>query len=54
MATNSCEVPTDLIGECEKAMKWSHEMTKEWLESGMLNGESRGGAKGRKDIDRAF
>ena len=25
-----------LIGECEKAIQWSHEMTKEWLLSGML------------------
>lgn len=25
-----------LIGECEKAIQWSNEMTKEWLLSGML------------------
>lgn len=28
-----------LIGECEKAMKWSHEMTKDWLLTGMLEGD---------------
>jgi ATP-dependent protease ClpP protease subunit len=28
-----------LIGECEKAMKWSTEMAKEWLVTGMLAGE---------------
>ena len=26
-----------LIGECEKAIQWSNEMTKEWLVSGMLS-----------------
>jgi hypothetical protein len=25
-----------LIGECEKAIQWSNEMTKEWLLTGML------------------
>lgn len=28
-----------LVGECEKAIKWSESMTKEWLLSGMFNGE---------------
>ncbi len=28
-----------LIGECEKAIKWSIVMTKEWLLRGMLNGK---------------
>lgn len=28
-----------LIGECEKAIQWSNEMTKEWLLRGMLKGE---------------
>ncbi len=28
-----------LIGECQKAIKWSEEMAKEWLISGMFNGE---------------
>lgn len=34
-----------LIGECEKAMKWSHEMTKEWLLTGMLEGDAEADAK---------
>ena len=29
-----------LIGECEKAIEWSSEMTKEWLLTGMLQGEA--------------
>lgn len=28
-----------LIGECEKAIQWSNEMTKEWLVSGMLSAD---------------
>jgi len=28
-----------LIGECEKAIQWSQEMTREWLESGMLRAD---------------
>jgi ATP-dependent protease ClpP protease subunit len=28
-----------LIGECEKAIKWSQEMVEEWLISGMFSGE---------------
>jgi hypothetical protein len=28
-----------LIGECEKAIQWSTEMTKEWLLTGMLDGD---------------
>lgn len=32
--------PPTLIGECEKAMKWSEEMTKVWLLRGMLSGEA--------------
>jgi len=28
-----------LVGECEKAIAWSNEMVREWLLSGMLNGE---------------
>lgn len=28
-----------LIGECEKAIQWSNEMTKEWLISGMLSAD---------------
>jgi hypothetical protein len=30
--------PPTLIGECEKAMKWSAEMTRQWLLRGMLSG----------------
>ena len=30
-----------LIGECEKAIKWSQEMVKEWLVSGMLKGQDK-------------
>jgi len=33
-----------LVGECEKAIQWANEMTKEWLVSGMFKGE--------KDADR--
>jgi hypothetical protein len=29
-----------LIGECEKAIKWSNEMTREWLLRGMLSGDA--------------
>lgn len=28
-----------LIGECEKAIAWSNEMTKEWLQTGMFHGQ---------------
>jgi ATP-dependent protease ClpP protease subunit len=28
-----------LIGECQKAIDWAEEMTKEWLKSGMLKGK---------------
>jgi hypothetical protein len=28
-----------LIGECEKAIKWASEMTREWLRTGMLHGD---------------
>lgn len=30
-----------LIGECEKSIDWSHEITKEWLVTGMLQGEQK-------------
>lgn len=36
------------IGECEKAVAWSNEMTREWLETGMFGGEQ----KPRETIDR--
>jgi hypothetical protein len=35
-----------LIGECEKAIKWSVDMTREWLLRGMLAGEPDAKAKG--------
>ena len=40
-----------LIGECEKAIKWSQEMVKEWLVSGMLKGQENKEAKADKIID---
>ena len=32
-----------LIGECEKAIAWSNEMTREWLESGMFDSDGNPG-----------
>lgn len=32
--------PPTLIGECEKAIKWSEDMTREWLLRGMLKGKA--------------
>jgi len=43
-------VPT-LIGECEKAIQWSNEMTKEWLVSGMFRGDQDANAKADKVIE---
>lgn len=34
-----------MIGECQKAISWSEEMVKEWLLSGMLQGEKKAAAK---------
>lgn len=34
-----------MIGECQKAISWSEEMVKEWLLSGMLQGEKEADAK---------
>jgi hypothetical protein len=34
-----------LIGECEKAIQWSNEMTKEWLVTGMFSGEDEAASK---------
>ena len=34
-----------LIGECEKAIQWSEEMTREWLARGMLSGDPEAKAK---------
>jgi ATP-dependent protease ClpP protease subunit len=39
-----------LIGECEKAIDWSKEMTKEWLVSGMFVGEADAGTKADRII----
>jgi ClpP class serine protease len=33
--------PPTLIGECEKAMKWSQDMTRDWLLRGMLHGKEK-------------
>lgn len=40
-----------LIGECEKAIKWSQEMVKEWLVSGMLKGQKNKEAKADKIVE---
>jgi enoyl-CoA hydratase/carnithine racemase len=37
--------PPTLIGECEKAIKWSTDMTREWLLRGMLAGDPQAAAK---------
>lgn len=34
-----------LIGECEKAIDWSNEMTREWLQTGMFDAEQNPGYK---------
>jgi ATP-dependent protease ClpP protease subunit len=34
-----------LIGECEKAIQWSNEMTKEWLITGMFEGDADAASK---------
>lgn len=34
-----------LIGECQKAIAWSNQMVKEWLISGMFEGETDGSTK---------
>jgi ATP-dependent protease ClpP protease subunit len=36
-----------LLGECEKAVKWSNEMAREWLLSGMFRGQRGAAAKVR-------
>jgi enoyl-CoA hydratase/carnithine racemase len=40
--------PPTLVGECEKAIKWSSDMTRDWLLRGMLSG--RADAEGRADV----
>jgi ClpP class serine protease len=39
-----------LIGECEKAIQWSEEMTKEWLVTGMLKDDQQRAAKADKIV----
>lgn len=39
------------IGECEKAIAWSNEMTREWLETGMFRGEQNPSGKIDRIID---
>ena len=36
-----------LIGECQKAIKWSNDMVLEWLKTGMFAGSSKPGPSGR-------
>ena len=40
-----------LIGECQKAIAWSSQMVKEWLVSGMFEGEADAEAKADKIIE---
>jgi hypothetical protein len=40
-----------LIGECEKAIDWSKEMTKDWIVSGMFAGEVDAATKADAIID---
>lgn len=37
-----------MIGECEKAIKWSEEMVKKWLVSGMFQNDTN--PDGKADI----
>lgn len=34
-----------LVGECEKSIKWSNEMAREWLKTGMFKNDAKGDAK---------
>lgn len=36
-----------LIGECQKAIRWSEEMVEEWLTSGMFDGKTKPGPAAR-------
>jgi hypothetical protein len=40
-----------LIGECEKAIQWSNEITREWLVTGMLSGDADRDAKAQRIIN---
>ena len=39
------------IGECEKAIKWSGEIVKKWLETGMFEGEEKAEEKAEKVVE---
>lgn len=39
-----------LIGECEKAIKWSKTMVEDWLKSGMFKGDKDANAKTQKIV----
>jgi len=39
-----------LIGECEKAIRWSNEMVKEWLMTGMFAGDADADAKATRVV----
>jgi ATP-dependent protease ClpP protease subunit len=41
-----------LIGECEKAIKWSQEMVAEWLVSGMFEGKKDAKKRAKKIIEK--
>lgn len=40
-----------LIGECEKAVQWSNQMTREWLISGMFKGQTDPAAAATKVLE---
>ncbi|MFH1746367.1 MAG: S49 family peptidase [Planctomycetota bacterium] len=40
-----------LIGECQKAIKWSEQMVKDWLLKGMLKGDNNATEKANRIID---
>jgi len=37
-----------LIGACQKAIKWSTDMTRDWLKTGMFEGETDAESKANK------
>ena len=39
-----------MIGECEKAIKWSQEIVKEWLETGMFKGKADAKRKSKRVV----
>ncbi len=42
--------PPTLIGECEKAIAWSEEMVRAWLESGMFAGDTGAAQKAERVV----